>query len=326
MSRSRALHHKTRRAHAFREAPCACVSLLSPERMRCGLWVVKRKSALRWRLLRFIHQVKFRIFENWQARNRISNQLLGQLPAASARRQPPRRAVLPQCTRSSPRLLPQAPLPTAMLTRRPTQVYGLPASAAGGAAPPATVRLAGPRRPRPARARLCAYSTTSGAFLQQRADRLRAPAAHTTGIGGVHRGLAPAMGTKKIQQGRRRPARRRPHGRRARRPGSGTTSSRGERVLSSRAPRIHRAGPRRSAASTTRPAAGHCPPRRAAPRRARGRGKGAPPARAPSTSLSRTRRRRTRWRGLPRRATPSSASYSSPRSYDQRPRGLFLWR
>ena len=28
-----------------------------------------------------------------------------------------------------------------MLTRRPTQVYGLPASAAGGAAPPATVRL-----------------------------------------------------------------------------------------------------------------------------------------------------------------------------------------
>ena len=37
-----------------------------------------------------------------------------------------------------------------MLTRRPTQVYGLPASAAGGAAPPATVTS---RRAAPGRAR-----------------------------------------------------------------------------------------------------------------------------------------------------------------------------
>ena len=66
------------------------------------------------------------------------------------RGQPPRRAVLPQCTRSSPRLLPQAPLPTAMLTRRPTQVSRLPASAAGGAAPPATETS---RRAAPGRAR-----------------------------------------------------------------------------------------------------------------------------------------------------------------------------
>ena len=264
--------------------------------------------------------MKFRIFENWHPEIEFQTSCWDSCPLpppVGSRRGAP--------SSPSARAPPQGccPKPAAhgnTFTRSPAQVYGLPASATGGAVPPATVRLSpgraasrsrtrrrraagkgsldAPRRPRPARARPCAYSTTSGAFLQQRVDRqrarthrhrLRAPEEHTTGIGGVHRGLAPAMGTK-IQQGRRRPARRRPHGRRARRPGSGTTSSRGERVLSSRAPRIHRAGPRRSAAST-RPAAGHCPPL-AGPRR---------------VALEDTQKARRR-QGLPRRA-PSSARH-----------------
>ena len=214
-------------------------------------------------------------------------------------------------------------------TRSPAQVCGLPASAAGGAAPPATVRLSPGRAVlgQPVRGRVCSQKFEVPSFSSA-----------STGYELLQRtplGLEEYIVGPRLRWERRRSAkgdagrpddvltaRRRPHGRRARRPGSGATSSRGERVLSSRALRIHRAGRRRSSAST-RPADGHCPPRRAAPRCARGRGEDAPPARAPSTSLSRTRRRRAAGEGsldAPRRLRPAAL----PRGHHERPRGLLL--
>ena len=216
------------------------------------------------------------------SRNRISNQLLGQLPAASARRQPPRRAVLPQCTRSSPRLLPQARCPRQYFHAEPRA--GLRPSRLGcrrrGAAGHCPPRRAAPSSASPCAA-VCVLNNVRCLPSAARRPATSSCSAHHWDWRSTSRASA--------RDGNEDPTRATPAG--------PTTSSRpprapaglGRDVLSRRESALVSSAEnpsRRPTAIRREYTPGRRPlsaSRRAAPRRARGHAEGAPPARAPST-------------------------------------------